>query len=134
MAVNAVNDIGLRFPIGATFAAAARLPLSEGVSPKSNLIGEVIEGSLCRILAHSTTGIGGRLLVSWDGGIGWISCWTDGSRRPLLHQEWRTGEYLTSLREPLVKTQRFAAVISSAQRASSPPATRSTGTWEWWQW
>merc|ERR1712039_521117 len=129
------GDVSVQFPLGATFAAAARLTLHAGANVDSAITGEVVEGSLCSILAHSTTVAGGRLLVSSDGGIGWISCFPEGNRRALLNQEWRCGEYLTSLREPLVRSQRLPNRSPPGSRSASPPASRSTGaSWEWWQW
>merc|ERR1712183_757062 len=124
-------DLSATFPVGATFAVAERLPLSEGESTDSTSVGELLEGSLCRVLAHESRGHRGRLLVSWDGGIGWVSCMTEGDRRPLLNQEWRSGEYLNSLREPLIKSNRLPINMPNSRRDGSPPLGSPRSNWDW---
>merc|ERR1712072_568634 len=118
------------FPLGATFAATDGLDAHEEESPESSMVGELPKGSLCCVLAHGRTPGSNRLLLEWDGGLGWVSCRSQDGKK-LLHQDWPCDEYLEELSEPLaiprldVPSTR-TSVWSS--RVSQTPSVSSQGS------
>merc|ERR1711879_402900 len=67
------------FPVGAVFVATDRLRMRLAESLESDKVGEVQEGSLCRILAHGCGATKRRVMIESDAGAGWVSyCTADG--------------------------------------------------------
>merc|ERR1711975_16478 len=88
------------FPLGASFAAVSCLEANEDEAPDSKIVGQVPKESLCSVLAHGRTPGSHRVLLEWEGGLGWVSSQgSDGEH--LLHQDWPCDKYLEELREPL---------------------------------